>query len=525
MVAHLIRLRWLLLLNGLRRSPWQLIGVILGAVYVAGMIALAAIGLGALGIVAPEQAGAVAVIIGSAVVLGWLVIPVFFTGMDGSMDPQRFALYPLRPATLATGLTLAGFVGVPGLASLVLLEATSLSYLTRLLPLLISVVGAVGAALLAQLLARTGVALAGMVATRRGVREAASVLIFLPLFFIGPAIAGIAQNGDALLRLIGGAADWLRFTPLGAFTGLGYSAAAGEGWAVGLGLLVALASLALAWWAHLACLRRAVVTPPRITASAGIKGLGWFGRFPATPWGAVAGRALTYWFKDPRYAASLAMVPAMVVLIVVLQPMTSGTDAHAALFIVALLVPAILGFSISADVSYDSTAFSLHVLTGVRGTADRLGRLVALWCIAGPLTLVVVVLACVISGSPATSPALVGAGFGLLLAGSGLASAVSSRWTYAVPLPGESPFKTPPGSGARMMLTQLALFVGILVTSLPTVVLFVVTLLTGSVLWGWLTLVVGLGLGAVVVVIGVRTGARWYEQRAPELMQAVMLNR
>ena len=33
MVAHLITLKLLLVRNGLRRSPWQLVGIVLGALY------------------------------------------------------------------------------------------------------------------------------------------------------------------------------------------------------------------------------------------------------------------------------------------------------------------------------------------------------------------------------------------------------------------------------------------------------------------------------------------------------------
>jgi len=523
-VAHLIRLRWALLVNGLRRSPWQLVGVILGGVYVAGLLVLAAAGLTALGVTAPAQAAPLAVIAGSLVVLGWAVVPVLLTGMDGSMEPQRFALYPIKHSTLATGLTLAGFVGVPGLATLLFLELSSLAYVRSLLALLINVVAAVGAALMAQLLARTGIAVAGMVATRRGVRESASVLVFLPLFFIGPLAGLVAANADALLQVAHTAAVMLGFTPFGSFLGIAAAVAQGKWLLAGAYTLLSAGYLTLAWWAHLACLRRAVVTPPRVVSSAAAKGLGWIGRFPATSWGAVAGRCLTYWFKDPRYAASLAMLPAMVVLILVLGPLTQGSAAHGSVVIIALVVPAVLGFSISADISYDSTAFSLHLLSGVRGMADRVGRAVALWCVALPLTVVVVIVASVLAGDPAWIPALIGTALGLLLCSTGLASAASARWTYAVPLPGESPFKTPPGAGARMAVTQLALFAGIIATALPTLVLFAITLFTSSVLFSWITLVVGLVLGAVVAVLGVRIGARWYDQRGPELMQAVELN-
>lgn len=524
MVAQLISLRWALFVNGFRRNTWQFVGAIVGALYMLLVLALVGVGFTALGLEEPELASGLAVIGSALVVLGWLVIPVFFTGTDGSMDPQRFALFPLPSRTLAVGLLLAGFIGVPGLATLLFLLLSSLAYLGMPLVLALSVLGAVGSALVAQLLARWGTALATTMAERRGVREAASVVLFLPLILLGPAINAFAENLETVGRVFHDVAAWVRFTPFGAFAGLAASAAEGRTGAALLCLAIGLASLGLLVWAYSATLRRAIVTPPRIKAGAGIKGLGWIGRFPATPTGAVAGRALSYWFKDPRYAASVAMVPVLILLFAVVLPRVADTPSGLS-YLVGPLIGAVMGFSISADISYDSTAFALHVLTGVRGRADRWGRVLALMCIGVPFTLIAAVVPVAVGGEWWLLPATLGAGFGALLTSAGLASVASARWTYAVPLPGESPFKTPQGSGMRMALTQSALMIGIAVLCAPTLLGYVVAVLTSSALWSWLTLPVGFVLGGVLLWLGVRIGGRWMDSRGPELMQSVTLNR
>lgn len=528
MVAQLISLRWALFANGFKRSPWQLVGVIIGGLYALGMLVMAGVGLAFLGANSPQVAGSIAVVASALVILGWAIIPVFFTGMDGSMDPQRFALLPMPSRTLAVGLLLAGFIGVPGLATLLFLMLTSLAYLSAPLALVLSLLGGVAGAFLAQLVARLGVSIAGTMATRRGVREVASVLLFIPIFFVGPAIGGVARNAEAAGELLSSVAEWARFTPFGAFAGLAYSLGRGEYLALLLGLLVGLASVALAAWGYVRFLRLAIVSPPRIKSAAAVKGLGWIGRFPATPWGAVAGRAMTYWLKDPRYAASLAIVPLLVILYVFVIPsMNSDSGGESVNFALVLgpLIGALLGFSISADISYDSTAFSSHVLAGVSGASDRLGRVVALMVFGVPLTLVAVFTPVAVSGDWEQLPSGLGAGLGALLTSAGLASVSSARWTYSVPLPGESPFKTPPGTGMRMALTQSALFLAILVFCAPTLGFYIAALVTGDPLWSWVTLVVGLVLGAVLVIVGIRVGGRWMERRMPELMQAVMVNR
>lgn len=524
MVAQLISLRWALFVNGLRRNKWQLVGVIVGALYIGGFLLLALFGLNALGHANPQLAAAIAVIASSLLVLGWFVIPVFFTGMDGSMDPQRFALFPIPSGTLAVGLLLAGFIGVPGIATLFFLLSTSLAYVTVPGLLLLSLLCAVGTALVAQVLARWGTSVATMLSARRGVREVASILLFIPIFFIGPAIAQLARNAEEISRLLPAVAGWLRFTPLGAWAGVPASLEKHDVVGAVIGLLVALATLGLGWWLYARTLQRAIVTPPHVTASASSKGLGWIGRFPATPTGAVAGRSLTYWLKDPRYAASIAVIPMLVILYVFVIP-SLGSDIPEMAFILGPLVGALMGFSISADISYDSTAFALHVLTGVRGVADRTGRVIALFCVGVPLVLIAAIVPVAVSDQWSLLPAVLGASLGALMTSGGLASIASARWTYAVPLPGESPFKTPQGAGMRMMITQLALFFAIIITCLPTLALYLAAIVTGNPAFGWGALACGLGMGAGMLWLGIWLGGRWFEAREPELMQAVVLNR
>ena len=50
--------------------------------------------------------------------LGWLLLPLVFFGVDETLDPARFALLPLRRRTLVTGMLAAALVGVPAVATL-----------------------------------------------------------------------------------------------------------------------------------------------------------------------------------------------------------------------------------------------------------------------------------------------------------------------------------------------------------------------------------------------------------------------
>ena len=55
----------------------------------------------------------------------------------------------------------------------------------------------------------------------------------------------------------------------------------------------------------------------------------------------------------------------------------------------------------------------------------------------------------------------------MLLTGLGLASVVSARYTIAVPLPGDSPFKKPPGNVGQTLAVQFGGMGVLLVLILP----------------------------------------------------------
>jgi ABC-2 type transport system permease protein len=94
-----------------------------------------------------------------------------------------------------------------------------------------------------------------------------------------------------------------------------------------------------------------------------------------------------------------------------------------------------------------------------------------------------------------------------------------------VPLPGESPMKSKPGNNFSAVLVQMAGFAGIAVLLLPEIVLSAIALATGAAIFGWISLAVALVLGSTLLVVGIRLGARQYNERGPELLLAVSADR
>ena len=67
----------------------------------------------------PRYAVMAAAFGGGVLVLGWLLLPLVFFGVDETLDPARFALLPLSRRTLVTGLFAAALISVPVFAVLV----------------------------------------------------------------------------------------------------------------------------------------------------------------------------------------------------------------------------------------------------------------------------------------------------------------------------------------------------------------------------------------------------------------------
>ncbi|MGF0116067.1 hypothetical protein ACQFYA_07015 [Promicromonospora sp. Marseille-Q5078] len=529
MVAQLVRLKLTLLANTFRRSVWQTIGLVVGSLYGLFVLVLAVAGAVAGGTADAAVTGQVITVVGALVVLAWWVVPVFAFGVDATLDPRRFVTFAMPRRTLLAGLALGGLVSVPAAVTTLAALGVSFAWWREPAALAAALVGGVLATALCVVGSRaTTTALAPLLDSRR-YREVLTIVAVVPLLLVGPAFGWLADGvevtvggsgADALGAAVAPLAQVAGWTPLGAPWALASAVHDGAWGLLAARLAISLGTLALAWAVWDRTLARELVTPRGGSAAAEAKGLGWFGRLPATPTGAVAARTATYWLRDPRYAASIAMVPLLP--LVLLAVGVSNGEGGAFLLVMGPLAAWLLGFGISNDVGYDNTAFALHVATGTPGRADRWGR--ALPVLAGglPLCLAFALVGCAVAQRWDALPAMLGLTAGTLGASVGISSAVSARLVYPVPKPGESPFKSPQGATMATMLAQMATMGIILGVSLPTLALALPAILLPQAALGWAALGVGLVTGVLVLVLGVRWGARTYDRRLPELLQRVM---
>ncbi|HET7397074.1 MAG TPA: hypothetical protein VFJ94_01030 [Intrasporangium sp.] len=516
MVAHLVRLKLALLRNIFRRSRAQAIGAIVGVLYFGGLVLLLAVAVGALR-GSLELALTVIPLGGAVAVVLWSLVPLLAFGSDPTLDPGRFATFAIPYRQLAVGLVLAGLVSLPAIATSVLAAATvvawSHSVAATLVALLAAAVGVLTCVTTSRWL--SAAATSAMV-SRRG-RDVAAVVGLVVVVTLGPAVSLLGSLGERSMDTLSSVARAVGWTPLGWVWAAPGDVASGHP-ATGLGRLAlgvgVLAAVGTAW---ARALRKQVENPRLVARSQAVSAaddLGAFRRVPDGATGAVAARLLTYWRRDPRYQASLVLTPVLPLALLVPQHV-AGAPWTALLM--APLAAFLLGFSEHNSVSYDSTAFWLHVAAGVPGRADRLGRLVPTALLSVVLVPAYAVLGTWLAGRPDLLPATVGLSLVLLGSGYGISCLMSVALPYAVPKPGDSPFSSPPGATGATLVSQTIAGMGMALLAAPTLVLALLAW-WGSAAAGWGAAAGGALLGAAYLVAGLRAGAALYDRRAPELL-------
>jgi len=453
------------------------------------------------------------------VTVGWILIPLLTSGIDQTVEPGRLATFPIPRNELLLALAISGVLGVPGIITSLAALATAITWWKHPLAALAAIICAVVGVLICVVGSRMLAALVSRLGTGRRARETMGLVILIALIALGPILIGLGQLIRSLadsLPMIAAVVSW---TPVGAIWSVPGDIALGNYGAAGLKFLIGLATLVVLAFAWQWGLGRALELPARASAATKSgRGLGFFGVFPATPWGAVAARALTYWMRDPRYAQSLITVPLIPALIFFYA---GASNANGVLNAVGPIVAVLLAMSIYTDVSYDNTAFALHLEKGVSGRDDRIGRVVALGVFAVPVSLVLTVASVAFTHQWQLLPGLLGITIGVLLSGFAVSSVISGAFTFAVPAPGESPFKAKPGGGFSLMLSTFATWAVLGVLVLPELIVAIIGFATGQAIYGWIALALGIVLGSVLLVVGIRVGGSILDKRGPELLSTL----
>ena len=526
MVAVIVGLKLTLLRNGMRRSTWRTIALVIALAYGLVLTAGAWIGLVALR-GAPAWLAVDLTVSGFALLtVGWLMMSLLVFGSDETVDPARFALLPVPARVLQPGLFLAGLLGVPGLATTLIAFGLVATWSHGAIMIVGALIGALLGVSSCFLIARTATSAFSQALSSRRFRDFAAVAMALFGATIGLAINAITRatgsfSPEALRRMADDVATALGWTPFGWPWSIPAAVAQGN-WGLVVIKLVLAATLVIALWF---CWRYFLVrslTSPLETGGGTRKAStgGWIDRLlPATPQGAIAARDLHYWRRDPRYLAAISGICIAPLIIIVTQLISRDGANQLLIAFAPVLISLLLGSVVTTDISYDGSALWTHISTGVSGAADRAGRAIATGIVVGPIVVIMTVFAAIFSGRIDLLPRVLALVLGLGLVGLGVGCWAGSVWQVPVPPPGANPFQRGNSGGLANLASTFASMGLTIAIGLPTIALVIASF---WLYWlAYLAIAVGLISGVVALRVGISRGGARLDRTWPEVLTRV----
>ncbi len=523
MVARVLRLRLAILANGLRRPPAQAVGMALAAT-VALVLAVALIrNVAELRSETDEITHAILIVLGSALTLGFVVMPLVFA-TDDPLDPRRFALFGIRPRRLALVLASTGAVSVPLLLLFAILIAQMVAWSRGPLPSFLSFVTLLLVLPTCVLLGRIGSAVSSAYLSGRRAREISSAAMLALVAVAAPMLAILVAldwqtQGLTIVRRIAGVLAW---TPLGAPWSLPGNSLVNRGDQTLGQLMVGVVTLAVLWGVWELLVRLLLTRGERPIVARDSSRLGWFDRFPGTPAGAIAARSASYWVRDARYGLAVAVIP-VVPVVMAAALLIGGVPWSVIAWVPVPVMALFLGWMVHNDVAHDSSAFWLHVSASTSGVDDRVGRIAPALVLGIPLVLGGSVITAALAGNWAALPGFIGLATCTLLVGLGVSSVISAAFPYATVHPGDSPFAQPQAAGANGSVVQSFSFLASVLAAVPVAWLAFLGETQGAG-WHWGALAAGLVIGGGSLVLGVWWGARIVARTGPELLAFTLRN-
>lgn len=518
MAAHVLRLRAALLIGALRgERRVRTIGGLVVLVSLTAVVCAAVLSLDD----APVAVARSVIVLGSAaILLGFLIGPIL-VGTTDQLDPRRFAVFGVDERRMPWILAVAAFLSVPSLAVMAVYVCVCILAIQHGTPWPVAVPMTILAVATTVLSARIGMAVNALVMPERRSRELTSLFALALIVVAFPVAVFFASLrwDDDVPGAVSSITATVGLTPFAAAPSTLFAVAVGDtvgAWSAGvIAVLTALGG----WIVWTLLVQRLLTTTPKPTTSRERTGLGWFGLLPSNAFGAIAARSLVYWFRDRRYLMNLVVVPVAGVLSV-FPLLVAGVPLEIAALVPVPVMALFFGWLPHNDVAYDSTALWTHVASGVRGIPDRLGRLIPVFLVAVPVLAVSVPLTLLWISDWRLLLPLTGLAASLLLSALGISSVVSVLAPYAVSRPGDSPFQQPQRPTSRGVFGPAAAFVGAIVLSIPTIWLFVLTIVEGAqyapgAVWA------GLGTGAGALLVGTAIGGKVFERDGERLMEFV----
>ena len=534
-----LRLKWTLWKRSYRKNIGKIIGTSIGALYALGGLAgLVFLFLGTTlwageGELFPQIVRG----LGAVTVLVWFLIPVFAFGLDDTLDPRAFALFPRSAKELQPGMFAAAALSLPSIFTLL---AIGIATAFELLWLIVFGQGAgwivLGAlALIPANLAGLALCLllprawfahsASRTSSRKG-RELGGILGFMVMFGAIYAFSLTAQRIEDLdtawvREQLPRAVDVLAWTPLGALFSVPMDLAEGRVLTALLRALIGAATIVVVWlwWRRSIDLSlTSALTGDASSGQAKVSPL--VPRFvPVGPFGAVMGKALRYWRRDTRYLAALGIYPVVIVFFVAMGFITP--EARPMMLGMAVFMCAMTGLSVSNEFGFDGPASWVNIVTGLPARANLLGRIAAIAVLMVPAVVVITIGLPLLFGLPHLIPMTLLGALGAMLAGWGTSMVAGVMLPYPSSPPGTNTMKDKSASSSNAMLSMGISMVAVFVPMLLPLGVGIWGAVTDSLVLITVAGALALVIGVVVLLVGLRIASVRLEARYPDIFQKV----
>ncbi|MDO4241423.1 MAG: hypothetical protein Q4C71_02700 [Microbacteriaceae bacterium] len=532
MVARLTKLS-LRLYRASFSSPWAIVGLVLhvlllGALLFGVFMMFSYMSSSTEGI---AYLPLFAVIFGALVVVSWIIEGIIYPAVD-TLAPESFALLPVKGRDLARASLISTLFFPSGLALIIFSLITLFAWKNNQTAMIAAICVLPLVWLSTVLLAKVVLGLLATVLANKNLRMIVSVFVFLALYlgfvllnaqFTSQATGDNSAAFDPATYISGmiAVATFLTYTPLAAAFGVPYHLAVGEPTRAAISGAIALVTVVVLFFIYKHQVSVRLTNPIVFRGSGDMKSGGLIDRlFPATPAGAIAARSVKYRLRDPRLILAVVIGPIVAFALPVAYSTFSNPVflPYYALFIVLMIIGCV-----QADASYDYRALGLHIINGVRGIDDRAGRLMGMLPMMMIPALVIIPAVAMLYRVPGEIvPAVM-----IFLAASftvaGSAICIGVIMPGVAPRPGNNPLMNSAKNGGGMQafvgqLLSWALLAGL---QAPMLVMF---LFGRNLSLPWLAysgLAVGLIIGVVTLIAGVKLAGKTLDKNWPELYAAV----
>ena len=534
-----LKLKWTLWKRSYRKNVGKIIGTSFGTLYaLGGVVGLVFLFLGTT-LWAGEGSTFPLVVrgLGALTVLLWFLIPVLAFGLDDTLDPRAFALFPRTAKQLQPGLFGAAALSLPSVFTLLaVLTATGFELLWLILFgqgaawIVLGALALIPANLagfaLCLLLPRAWFAHSASRTSSRSGREVGGILGFLLMFV---AIYGFSlsmqrideMDFEQLGRWIPTVVETVAWTPLGALFAVPMDLAEGRVLTALLRALIGAATIVVVWLWWRRSIDLSLTSALSGDASSGdTKVSPLVPRFvPNTAFGAVMGKSLRYWRRDTRYLAALGLYPVMIIFFVAMG--FTLPESRPGMLAMTILMCGMSGMSLSNEIGFDGPAGWVNIVTGLPARANLLGRIAAMAVLMVPGVLVVTIVIPLLYGMPELLPMTMMGALGTMICGWGFSTVVGTLLPYPSSPPGTNPMKDKSASSSNAMIAMTVAMLGVFVPLLPAIGVGIWGAVVGSVALTILAGVLALVAGVVVFLVGLRISVVRLEARYPDMFQKV----